>query len=129
MFADKGRSEASSESGPAQEQMRRQEGADSSVTHSDVRECLCVFRVCLFISVKTPRVVVTVSDTRPKENIHLQERHNNSNAHRCIYSSKGIEDGKGEERFSKSLYETLPGENRPLSHHLLETRSQPKSKI
>lgn len=51
MFADKGRSEASSESSLMQKQMRRQEGADSSVTHSDVRECLCVCgRVCVCVS-------------------------------------------------------------------------------
>lgn len=63
MFADKGRSEASSESSLMQKQMRRQEGADSSVTHSDVcvKDC-----VCLFISVKNPKVVVTVSDTQTK---------------------------------------------------------------
>ncbi|KAG8002393.1 hypothetical protein GBF38_014785 [Nibea albiflora] len=39
MFADKGRSKASSESGLMQKQMRRQEGADSTVTHCDVHEC------------------------------------------------------------------------------------------
>lgn len=66
MFADKGRCEASSESGLMQKQMRRQEGADSSGTHSGERACV------------RPRVVVSVSDTPPKENIHLQESHNNS---------------------------------------------------
>lgn len=45
MFADKGRSEASSESSLMQKQMRRQEGADSSVTQSDVHERACV-HVC-----------------------------------------------------------------------------------
>lgn len=85
MFADKGRSEASSESRLMQKQMRRQEGADSSVTHSDVRwaECMCA-AVCLFISVKNPRVVVSVSDTRPKENIHPPESQSRTAAYRCV---------------------------------------------
>ncbi|CAB1439839.1 unnamed protein product [Pleuronectes platessa] len=47
MFADKGRSEASSESSLMQKQMRRQEGADSPVPHSDVCECLRVPHLCV----------------------------------------------------------------------------------